>query len=65
MMIEVHLDPDRSMCDGAQTITPAELARIYRTGLAVNAAITNAEGAEDAADIVPLGLERERVALTA
>jgi 3-deoxy-7-phosphoheptulonate synthase len=43
LMIEVHPDPDRSMCDGAQTITPAELARIHRTGLAVHTAIAEAD----------------------
>jgi 3-deoxy-7-phosphoheptulonate synthase len=30
LIIEVHPDPDRALCDGSQTITPAELARIHR-----------------------------------
>ena len=65
LMIEVHLDPDRSMCDGAQTITPAELARIHRTGMAVHAAIAEADEAEDAVACFPLTKDQERVALTA
>ena len=65
LMIEVHLDPDRSMCDGAQTITPVELARIHRTGMAVHAAIAEVEEAEKTVELFPLGLDQERVVLTA
>jgi hypothetical protein len=61
LMIEVH--PNRSMCDGAQTITPAELAHIHRTGLAVHAAIAEAD--EDEAPFDLLHIATEPVALTA
>lgn len=40
LIIEAHPDPDRSQCDAAQTITPIELARICRKGLALHAALT-------------------------
>ncbi len=39
LMIETHPDPAHALCDGAQTITPAELARIHRTMLAMRATI--------------------------
>ncbi|MBA2277288.1 MAG: 3-deoxy-7-phosphoheptulonate synthase [Chloroflexia bacterium] len=63
LMIEVHPDPDRAMCDGAQTITPADLARIHRTGLAVHVAIAAADSAEEPAEISLLA--NDLVALTA
>jgi 3-deoxy-7-phosphoheptulonate synthase len=35
LIVEVHPDPDNALCDGAQTITPAELAAICRRGRAL------------------------------
>jgi 3-deoxy-7-phosphoheptulonate synthase len=39
LIVEVHPQPDTAKCDAAQTITPIELGRIYRQGLAVHAAL--------------------------
>ena len=39
LIVEVHPDPDRARCDGTQTITPAELARIGRSARALQAAL--------------------------
>jgi 3-deoxy-7-phosphoheptulonate synthase len=39
LIIEVHPQPDSAMCDGAQTITPAELASINRRAAALHAAL--------------------------
>jgi 3-deoxy-7-phosphoheptulonate synthase len=43
LIIEVHPDPDRALCDGSQTITPGELAAIHRRGLALTAALADDE----------------------
>jgi 3-deoxy-7-phosphoheptulonate synthase len=52
LMIEVHPDPEVAMCDGSQTITPADLGAIIRSGRALQAALLDAaldrpEGAPD------------------
>jgi 3-deoxy-D-manno-octulosonic acid (KDO) 8-phosphate synthase len=39
LIIEAHPDPDRAMCDGSQTITPAELAGIVESGRVLYAAL--------------------------
>ncbi|HEV2106672.1 MAG TPA: 3-deoxy-7-phosphoheptulonate synthase [Thermomicrobiales bacterium] len=39
LIIEVHPDPERALCDGAQTVTPPELARIHRSARAVHDAL--------------------------
>jgi 3-deoxy-7-phosphoheptulonate synthase len=39
LIIEVHPDPDTALCDGAQTVTPAALAAIVRSGKAIQAAL--------------------------
>ena len=39
LIVEVHPHPDTAKCDAAQTITPAELERIHRQGLALHAAL--------------------------
>jgi 3-deoxy-7-phosphoheptulonate synthase len=41
LIIEVHPDPDRSRIDASQTISPDQLARIHRTGLALHAALAD------------------------
>lgn len=41
VIVEVHPDPDAALCDGAQTITPAELARICDDGLALHAVLAD------------------------
>jgi 3-deoxy-D-arabino-heptulosonate 7-phosphate (DAHP) synthase len=35
LIVEVHPDPERALCDGSQTITPRELAMIHRRGIAL------------------------------
>ncbi|MFM9105179.1 MAG: 3-deoxy-7-phosphoheptulonate synthase [Chloroflexota bacterium] len=50
LIIEVHPDPDRALCDGAQTIAPADLAAIVRGGRAVQAALLDAAPTTAAAD---------------
>jgi 3-deoxy-7-phosphoheptulonate synthase len=54
LIVEVHPTPDQARCDAAQTITPAELARLHRCGQALHAALAVAEG--DPADLVELEL---------
>lgn len=49
LIVEVHPNPASAKCDAAQTITPADLARIHRQGLALHAAL-----AEDSAEIISL-----------
>ena len=39
LMIEAHPDPEVALCDGSQTITPAELESIIRAGRAVHTAL--------------------------
>jgi 3-deoxy-7-phosphoheptulonate synthase len=39
LIVEVHPDPERALCDGAQTITPAELGAIHRQVHAVAATL--------------------------
>ncbi|MER3436664.1 MAG: hypothetical protein C4346_03065, partial [Chloroflexota bacterium] len=41
LIIEAHPTPDQSKCDAAQTISPAELARIARQGEALCAVLAN------------------------
>jgi 3-deoxy-7-phosphoheptulonate synthase len=41
LIIEVHPEPDQALCDGSQTITPAELAAIHRRALALAEALSN------------------------
>lgn len=36
LIVEVHLDPEKALSDGYQTITPDDLATIHRYGLAVH-----------------------------
>ncbi len=45
LIVEAHPDPARAKCDAAQTIAPAELATIVRSGRALHAALL-AAGAE-------------------
>ncbi len=40
LIIEVHPQPDSALCDGSQTITPAELAAINRQAIALHAALS-------------------------
>lgn len=42
LIIEVHPDPERAMCDGPQTIVPAELANIARASRAMQAVLLEA-----------------------
>ncbi len=39
LIIEAHPDPDSAQCDGAQTITPAELGSIIESGRVLHAAL--------------------------
>ncbi|MBA3449900.1 MAG: 3-deoxy-7-phosphoheptulonate synthase [Chloroflexia bacterium] len=39
LIIEAHPDPDSAQCDGAQTITPAELASIIASGRLLHTAL--------------------------
>ena len=39
LILEVHPDPDQAKCDGAQTITPGELATIVDSGRVLHAAL--------------------------
>jgi 3-deoxy-7-phosphoheptulonate synthase len=41
LIVEVHPAPDTAKCDASQTITPAELARIHRRGMALHAALAD------------------------
>ena len=41
LIVEVHPDPDRALCDGAQTITPAELRKIVVQTRAISAALSD------------------------
>ncbi len=49
LIVEVHPHPERALCDGSQTITPAELAAIVRSGRAIHAALLETAGDESAA----------------
>jgi 3-deoxy-7-phosphoheptulonate synthase len=46
LIIEVHPDPERALCDASQTILPAELARIHRGAHAVRAALAESDDIE-------------------
>ncbi|MBA2468751.1 MAG: 3-deoxy-7-phosphoheptulonate synthase, partial [Chloroflexia bacterium] len=48
LMLEVHADPDNALSDGYQTVTPQELGRIHRRGLALLEALDGFDNAEDA-----------------
>ncbi|MDQ2683358.1 MAG: hypothetical protein M3Y37_07505, partial [Chloroflexota bacterium] len=39
LIVEVHSDPDSALCDGSQTITPEELARIAAGTAAIRSAL--------------------------
>jgi 3-deoxy-7-phosphoheptulonate synthase len=39
LIVEAHPDPDNALCDGTQTITPAELATIVNSGRILHAAL--------------------------
>lgn len=39
VIVEAHPDPDRAMCDSAQTITPHDLASIVESGLKLHAVL--------------------------
>ncbi len=58
VIVEVHQEPDRAKCDAAQTITPAELARIRQRGDALHAVLVGFDEDET-------GLEMSDLALTA
>jgi len=49
LMLEVHVDPDRALSDGYQTITPAELGRIHRRGMALIEALDGFDNVDDLA----------------
>jgi len=49
-MLEVHADPDNALSDGYQTITPIEMSRIHRRGMALLEAL---HGFDEADDLVP------------
>lgn len=51
LIVEVHPDPARALCDGSQTITPEELAGIVRSGRALHDALIAA-----GADASPVAL---------
>ena len=57
LIVEVHPDPESALCDGAQTITPDELASINRRGRALVDALSEDAGRLD--------LSLDAVALTA
>lgn len=42
LIVEVHPDPEQALCDGSQTITPAELSALVRAGRAVHTALLGA-----------------------
>jgi 3-deoxy-7-phosphoheptulonate synthase len=46
LIIEVHPDPDRALCDGPQTITVAELASIIETGKSLHTTLLAGPAAE-------------------
>ncbi|MDQ3654276.1 MAG: 3-deoxy-7-phosphoheptulonate synthase [Chloroflexota bacterium] len=50
LMLEVHADPDNALSDGYQTITPMDLGRIHRRGMALLEAL---HGFDDADDLTP------------
>jgi 3-deoxy-7-phosphoheptulonate synthase len=55
LIIEAHPNPDSAMCDGTQTITPAELATIVNSGRALYASLlTGAESELRAAEAAPI-----------
>jgi 3-deoxy-7-phosphoheptulonate synthase len=53
LIVEVHPTPDQARCDAAQTITPAELARLHRCAQALHAALAGADG--EPLELVELG----------
>ncbi len=52
LIIEVHDDPEHAVSDGSQTITPADLAAVIRSGRALQAALLET-GDEDDRVLVP------------
>jgi 3-deoxy-7-phosphoheptulonate synthase len=55
LIIEAHPNPDSAMCDGTQTITPAELATIVNSGRALYAALlTGADSEMCATEAAPI-----------
>ena len=57
LIVEVHTEPDRALCDGAQTITPGELASINRKGTALVAVLAD--------DVIEFESFNDVIALTA
>ena len=39
LMIEVHNNPSCALCDGAQSLTPAQFEKVYKTVMSVREAI--------------------------
>ncbi len=58
LMLEVHADPDNALSDGYQTITPAELRRIHRRGLAL---LESLNGFDEADELVSGGASVTRL----
>ncbi len=58
LMIEVDPDPDHALSDGYQTITPVEMGRIHRRGMALVEALS---GFDDADDLLPDVAEAARI----
>ncbi len=56
LIIEAHPDPERSLCDAAQTIVPAELARIRRSVVAMHAALEESANDHSPVDVGDLVL---------
>ena len=50
LMLEVHAEPEYALSDGYQTITPAEMGRIHRRGMALINALC---GFDDVDDLLP------------
>lgn len=63
LAIEAHPDPENALSDGFQTITPAELRRIYTRMLAVYHAMAGTD--DDVADVTPFHVGDDIVAITA
>jgi 3-deoxy-7-phosphoheptulonate synthase len=49
LIVEVHPDPERALCDGSQTITPNELAAIVKAGHSLSTALFESAGLDEIA----------------
>ena len=49
LIVEVHPDPERALCDGSQTITPNELAAIVKAGRSLSTALFESAGLDEIA----------------